>query len=135
MTPQARPPSLDSIKKSEMQRTYARNPHELARVLEDETRITVSEMFLHACIIKIKTDESDLPGGTYVFNQLVGDEVVTTTKENTYWLKPPYAPTASPASTNPAASRRSGRCGSRWHPALPARSCPSSWESFRMSTC
>ena len=84
---------LDSIKKNEMQRTYARNPHELARVLEDETRITVSEMFLHACIIKIKTDESDLPGGTYVFNQLVGDEVVTTTKENKYWLKPPYAPT------------------------------------------
>jgi hypothetical protein len=38
-------------------------------------------------------DESELPGGTYVFNQLVGDEVVTTTKENKYWLKPPYAPT------------------------------------------
>jgi len=55
---------LDSIKKNEMQRTYARNPHELARVMEDETRITVSEMFLHACIIKIRTDASDLPGGT-----------------------------------------------------------------------
>ena len=84
---------LDSIKKNEMQRTYARNPHELARVLEDETRITVSEMFLHACIIKIKTDKSNLPGGTYVFNQLAGNEVVTTYKEDKYWLKPPYAPT------------------------------------------
>ncbi|MCD8127276.1 MAG: FAD-binding protein [Clostridiales bacterium] len=84
---------LDSIKQGEMQHTYARNPHELAKVMEDESRITVSEMFLQACIVKIKTDKSDLPAGTYIFNQLVGDQVVTTYKEPQYWLKAPYAPT------------------------------------------
>lgn len=84
---------LDSIKKNEAQLTYARNPHELARVLEDETRITVSEMFLHACIIKIKTDAADIADGTYVFNKLEGDDVVTTYKEDKYWLRPPYAAT------------------------------------------
>jgi hypothetical protein len=38
---------LDSIKKHEMQMTYARNPHELARVLECESRVTVAEIYLH----------------------------------------------------------------------------------------
>ncbi len=50
---------LDSIKKNEMQHTYARNPHELARVMEDETRITVSEMFLNACREKVKWDAAE----------------------------------------------------------------------------
>ncbi|MCD8330225.1 MAG: hypothetical protein LUC27_06005, partial [Lachnospiraceae bacterium] len=83
---------LDSIKKNEMQRTYARNPHELARVIEDESRITISEMFLQACIVKEKTEKSDLPDGTYIFNQLVEDRVVTTYEEPEYWLKAPYQP-------------------------------------------
>ncbi len=82
---------LDSIKKGEMQMTYARNPHELARVMEDEDRITVSEMFLQACIVKIDTDASDLPEGTYIFNQQQDGEIVTTYAEPEYWLKEPYA--------------------------------------------
>ncbi len=82
---------LDSIKKNEMQHTYARNPHELARVIEDESRITVSEMFLEACLVKLETDCSDLPAGTYVFNHLEDGRLVTTYREDRYWLKAPYA--------------------------------------------
>ncbi|MCD8368654.1 MAG: FAD-binding protein [Clostridiales bacterium] len=81
---------LDSIKKNEMQRTYARNPHELARVLEAESRITVSEMFLQACIVKLEAEQSDLPDGTYLFNQLTEDGLKTTYREPEYWLKAPY---------------------------------------------
>ena len=78
---------MESIKNDEAQRTYARNPHELARVMEVETRITVGEMFLHACRIKLKTDKMDLPKGTYVFNHLEGSEVKTEYREKEYWLK------------------------------------------------
>jgi succinate dehydrogenase/fumarate reductase flavoprotein subunit len=84
---------LDSIKKQEMQQTYARNPHELARVLECETRITCSEVFLEACIAKIQAEEKGVDKDTYIFNQLVDGKVVTTYKEDKYWLKPPYAST------------------------------------------
>lgn len=84
---------MESIKNDEAQRTYARNPHELARLMEVETRITVGEMFLHACRIKLKTDKMDLPKGTYVFNHLEGNEVKTEYREKEYWLKAPYAPT------------------------------------------
>ena len=84
---------MESIKNDEAQRTYARNPHELARVMEVETRITVGEMFLHACKIKLNTDKMDLPKGTYVFNHLEGNEVKTEYREKEYWLKAPWAPT------------------------------------------
>jgi len=84
---------LDSIKKYEMQLTYARNPHELARVLECETRITCSEVFLVACIAKIEAEEKGLGEDKYIFQQLVDGKVVTTYKDHKYWLKPPYAPT------------------------------------------
>lgn len=84
---------MDSIRQDEGQRSYARNPHELARVLEVETRMTVGEMFMHACRIKLKTDKMDLPRGTYVFNRLEGEEVKSRFLEKEYWLKAPYAPT------------------------------------------
>ena len=84
---------MESIRHDEAKRTYARNPHELARVLEVETRMTVGEMFMHACRIKLKTDAQELPKGTYVFNRLEGDEVKSEFREPEYWLKPPYAST------------------------------------------
>lgn len=114
---------LDSIKKNEVQHTYARNPHELARVLEDETRITVSEMFLLACREKVQFDAEEAAkkaermaaglekpreqkqqsSGTVTWGgkpnpyiiQRLDDEgkVITYTKEKDYWLKAPYAPT------------------------------------------
>ena len=106
-----------------MQHTYARNPHELARVLEDETRITVSEMFLLACREKVQFDAEEAAkkeariaaglekpreqkqqsSGTVTWGgkpnpyiiQRLDDEgkVITYTKEKDYWLKAPYAPT------------------------------------------
>ena len=84
---------MDSIRNDEGKRTYARNPHELARVLEVETRMTVGEMFMQACRVKLKTDKMELSRGTYVFNRLDGSEVKTDFREPQYWLKAPYAPT------------------------------------------
>jgi len=41
---------LDSIRRNEGSMTFARNPHELARVMECETRLTVGSLFMNACI-------------------------------------------------------------------------------------
>jgi succinate dehydrogenase/fumarate reductase flavoprotein subunit len=84
---------IASIREQEMQMTYARNPHELARVLEGETRATVSEAYLHACIEKIKADREGLQRNQYLFNQLVDGAVVSCIKDKNYWLQEPYAPT------------------------------------------
>ncbi|MGM9602074.1 MAG: FAD-dependent oxidoreductase [Faecousia sp.] len=84
---------LDSIQKTEGQMSYARNPHELARVMECDTRFTVSSIFLNACIARIKAEESGLDGNGYIFNRLEGDKVLTIHKENQYWLKGENAPT------------------------------------------
>lgn len=84
---------LDSIKNTEMQMTFARNPHELARVLEGETRITCSEAFLHCCLNKLEAENAGVGDDKYIFNRLDGDKVITIVKDDKYWLKPPYAPT------------------------------------------
>lgn len=84
---------LDSIKEHEMQLTYARNPHELARVMECETRITCSEIFIKACIAKIKANEAGVEKNKYLFNHLEGDQVVTTIRDDQYWLQEPNKPT------------------------------------------
>ena len=84
---------LESIKKQEARKTYARNPHELARVLECETRITVSEIFLHACIARIEAEkEKSIDDSGYIFNQLKNGKVETIRKKSRYWLEKPYAP-------------------------------------------
>jgi hypothetical protein len=83
---------LDSIRDSEMKLTYARNPHELARVLECETRMTVSRLFMEACISKIEAEESGIPDDSFVFNRLENGRTVTEIREKDYWLHPPYAP-------------------------------------------
>lgn len=100
---------IDSIKQYEMQMTYARNPHELARVMECETRITVSEMFLHACLAKLHLDEEGLEPGTYVFHHLEGDKLCTTFRPDKYWLKAPYAPTYLENYRNCTAAWQEGR--------------------------
>ena len=84
---------LQSIKNTEGQMTYARNPHELARVLECDTRFTVSSVFLHACISHIEAEESGTDGEGYLFNRLDGDKVLTVRKEEKYWLKGSNEPT------------------------------------------
>jgi succinate dehydrogenase/fumarate reductase flavoprotein subunit len=84
---------LDSIKKSEMQKTYARNPHELARVLECETRVTCSEVVLNACIAVLEAADKGIRGReTVLINQMVDGEFVTTYKKGKFWIEPPYAP-------------------------------------------
>ncbi|MGN1002125.1 MAG: FAD-binding protein [Oscillospiraceae bacterium] len=81
---------LDSIEKSEYTLTYARNPHELARVLECGTRLTVSGIFMEACIAKIKAEERGEDDESFQFSRLQAGRVVTETGEKDYWLKPPY---------------------------------------------
>ena len=84
---------LDSIKKHEMQMTYARNPHELVRVLECESRITVAEVYLYHAIAKFKAAEEGVAEDKQLFNKLIGGELITTYREDKWWLKAPYAPT------------------------------------------
>jgi len=83
---------LDSIKRTEGQMTFARNPHELARVLECETRFVVSELYLYACIARIEAEDSGTLDDGYIFNRLDGDKVLTIHKESQYWLKGENAP-------------------------------------------
>ena len=84
---------LNSIKKGEMQMTYARNPHELVRVLECESRVTVGEIYLNLAIANFNTDAQGVSPDKAMLNKLVDDELVTTFREEKWWLKPPYAPT------------------------------------------
>ena len=84
---------LDSIRKHEAQMTYARNPHELWRVLESESRITVGEIYLHTCIAQIKAAQSGESKGKVIFNQFIDGKRITTFREDKWWLKAPYAPT------------------------------------------
>ena len=96
---------LDSIRESEAANACARNPHELMRVLECMSRITVGEMIMHA---SLASEASSRPLG---FNRMDFPEMdpsdwnkfITTGLENNeiktgellfnYWLLPPYAST------------------------------------------
>ena len=83
---------LDSIKRQEMQMTYARNPHELSRVLEAESRVTIGEIYFRLCLANFD-EEEDAGKDKVMINKLVGGKVVTTYKDEGWWLKPPFAPT------------------------------------------
>lgn len=78
---------LESMKNTEGKLTFARNPHELARVLECDTRFTVASIFLHACISHIEEEKRQEKEGGYVFNRLENGKVLTIYKEKEYWLK------------------------------------------------
>ena len=82
---------LDSIKKNEMQKTYARNPHELSRVLECESRVTVAEVYLYLCMANFKAEQAGTGDGKIMFNKLLEGELVSTFKDEEWWLKAPYA--------------------------------------------
>lgn len=84
---------MESIRCNEAVHTYAGNPHELVRVLECNTRMTISEMYLHGCIRKLEMEEKNLPAGTYLFCRNTGNEVEVLYREEKYWLKPPFKPT------------------------------------------
>jgi succinate dehydrogenase/fumarate reductase flavoprotein subunit len=96
---------LDSIKENEASTAYARNPHELMRILECLVRITVGETMMHASLAR-KVSSRELG-----FNRLdcperdtaEWDKFVTIKLENrdvkvgelplNYYLLPPNAPT------------------------------------------
>lgn len=99
---------LDSIARNEAQQTFARTPHELARVLECETRITVSKAIIQANLARIAAIENDelhiqeAPqrggirssydiGDRLLFIRQEGTEIIREYKEPYFWLKPPYA--------------------------------------------
>ena len=84
---------LDSIKRHEMQMTFARNPHELARVLECENRITTGEVYLWLCLANFKAEEDGADEDVPRFTRVIDGEIINTYKEPEWWLKPPYAPT------------------------------------------
>jgi len=84
---------LDSIRKHEMQMTYARNPHELVRVLEAESRITVAEIYLYLVLANERANELKIDPDKIMYTKLINGELITTFKENEWWLKPPYAST------------------------------------------
>lgn len=81
---------IGSIRANEARHTYARNPHELARVLECDTRLTISEMYLHGCLLKLAMDKEELPDDTYIFCRLEDGEVHTRYDQSQYWLKAPF---------------------------------------------
>lgn len=84
---------IESIKRHEMQMTYARNPHELARVMECESRVTTGEIYLYLCLANFRAAERGEGEGKVMLNKLIDGELITTYKEDEWWLKPPYAPT------------------------------------------
>jgi len=84
---------LESIKRHEMQMTYARNPHELARVLECENRVTTAEVYLYLAIANFKAEETGEGEGKAMFSKLADGKLAITYKDEIWWLKPPYAPT------------------------------------------
>lgn len=97
---------LNSIKENEMQQMYARNPHELGRVLECQTRMRSSEMFMRAAIAKIEKDTeawgskeppAGLPAGKgfgagkpasydFMYNYFEDGTFRTEFKKDKYWL-------------------------------------------------
>ena len=80
---------MDSIRKNELQLTYARTPHELARVLENHTRIEVGELMMRGVLDRMENGET-VPEGNYVYYQLKDGEFTTILKEDKFWLRAPY---------------------------------------------
>jgi succinate dehydrogenase/fumarate reductase flavoprotein subunit len=96
---------LESIRESEAATACARNPHELMRVLECMTRITVGEMIMHASLERkassraldfnrLDYPETDPPEwNKFTITRLENNEIKTGERPFNYWLLPPYAPT------------------------------------------
>lgn len=49
---------LESLKEQENEQVYVRNPHELARYLEVQSRIVVAEMYFAACLARVQSGET-----------------------------------------------------------------------------
>jgi succinate dehydrogenase/fumarate reductase flavoprotein subunit len=96
---------LESIKESEGEKLYARNPHELARTLECFSRLTVGEMIIHASLARKASNtvldfkrldypETDPPEwDKFITIRKKAQKVQIGELPFNYWLMPPNAPT------------------------------------------
>ncbi|MFB0516818.1 MAG: FAD-dependent oxidoreductase [Candidatus Neomarinimicrobiota bacterium] len=96
---------LNSIKESEAARTYVRNPHELVRYLECLTRITISEMIIHASLARkassrpldfkrVDYPDMDPPEwNKFITIRLEDGEVKIGDLPSNFWVSPPNAAT------------------------------------------
>lgn len=94
---------LKSLKETENTRVYVRNPHELMRYLEIQSRFTVAEMFFTACEKRIEHDGQEYVNkmffpwadvatwGKLQVLKKVDDQVTAEYWEPYYELKEPYA--------------------------------------------
>jgi succinate dehydrogenase/fumarate reductase flavoprotein subunit len=94
---------LKSIRESEAARACARNPHELARVLECYARLTVGEVILHACLnrkasskalgfSRLDYPEVDPPEWTKLITMRLENGVMKVGEYPVdYYLRAPYA--------------------------------------------
>ena len=96
---------LNSIRESEAERTYVRNPHELWRFHECIVRLTVGEIIMQASLARkassqfmdlkrIDYPEIDPPEWKKIVTvKLEKGQVEVGELPSNYWLQPPYAPT------------------------------------------
>lgn len=94
---------LNSIKESEVARTYVRNPHELERYIECLSRLTISEIILHASLARRGTshvldfNRVDYPQNEpleymkFITLKLENGEISTGGLPLGYYLREPYA--------------------------------------------
>ncbi len=93
---------LNSLQEGEASRTYVRNPHELERYLECLTRLTLSEVIIHASLARKASSEIldfhrvDYPVADpkewrkYITLRLQDERVVTGELPLDYFLKAPF---------------------------------------------
>ncbi|WP_258360995.1 FAD-dependent oxidoreductase [Moorella sulfitireducens] len=96
---------LSSFRESELPNLYALNPHELARALECEVRLTVGEIIMHASLARKASSKfldfkrMDYPDfdppewNKFVTIKLDKGEVKVNYKPFKYWLQHPYKST------------------------------------------
>ena len=96
---------LDSIRESEVNRTYVRNPHELMRYIECLSRLTISEVIINASLARqgssqvLGFNRVDYPEmdpkelNKFITLKLQNDQVVTGSLPLNYYLSEPYAST------------------------------------------
>jgi succinate dehydrogenase/fumarate reductase flavoprotein subunit len=96
---------LKEIQEKEARTVYARNPHELMRVLECYSILTIGEVMMHACLARkassrrlnfyrLDYPEMDpLEWKKFITIRLDADAVKTGELPLDYYLKPPNAPT------------------------------------------
>ncbi|GAB1477276.1 hypothetical protein MASR2M70_21140 [Bacillota bacterium] len=95
---------LNSLKETECEKVYVRNPHELARYMEVQSRFVVAEMYLQACLKRLEHhgdhyfEKMRSPWDPGHWESLQVQKKVNGTIVTEYWppyyeLEEPYEPT------------------------------------------